>query len=139
MADIATIATALKTAITTYTTQTRVITYMPDMLPGSPCIVITPDFDRPVDMNVTQDGSNGWWHFRVLAFVDKQNIEGAWRVLNLLMSSSGADSIYAALMTDNTQGGVVRCTLVGSVEQAGRVTIGETDYLSCSWAVDIQA
>jgi len=77
--------------------------------------------------------------FKITVIVGRQSERTAQRNSDQYVASDGTYSVLDALETDRTLGGVAADTTMVSLDAYGSVVIGETNYLSAEFSVQVFA
>jgi len=107
--------------------------------PTPPCIHVFPDPDEFVTYH--QASANGLvtWTMNVQAIMNGID-QGAAKNLDRMTNVSGADSVFAALESDKTLGGIAYQIVVRSgvrYQEHVRADTGQS-FLACTWIVDVK-
>lgn len=134
MASITDIRTALATQLGTIR-GLRVEASVPDA-PKPPTAIVIPQgitFDLAMRRGLDE------FDFSVLLIVGRMSERSAQASLDAFCNPSGSSSIKACVVSDPTLGGAVQSARVTNMRNYGSLTIGDTDYLSAEFAVQVYA
>ena len=96
-----------------------------------PVVLVLPD--SPVaDYKVTMDGQVDY-RFRVIVVVSPANDQAGQDEVDGVISTSTADSVYAALNAAYTLSGLVAFCVVENAEAYSIITFNAMDYLACTF------
>jgi hypothetical protein len=132
--DISEIRTALKDTINTV--HGLEVSDLCDS-PNVPCAIVYPEAPFPFDPTFEQDAQ--FPRFVILILVSYIDTRDAQRQLDAYLSTTGDNSIIAAISDDPTLGGVVNSATVTELKSYGtlELTDGGTRYLSAELAIEI--
>lgn len=93
------------------------------------------------DVFITYDVAMGGIHdlaFTVTLVVSKAWDRTAQDLLDSFIDPSGSRSVFAAMESDPTLGGLVADASVRTVGNYGLITWGDTQYLGCEFTVEVR-
>lgn len=134
MATIPEIRTALASALGTIR-GLRVEASIPDQ-PKPPTAIIIPQgitFDLAMHRGLDE------YDFSILLIVSRVSERGAQSNLDAFCAPSGVSSVKTCIASDPTLGGVVQAARVTAMRNYGSLTVGDTEYLSAEFVVQVYA
>lgn len=134
MASITAIRNALATQLGTIK-GLRVEASIPDS-PRPPTAIIIPQgvtFDQAMNRGLDE------YDFTILLIVHRMSERTAQAMLDGFANPSGATSIKACLVSDPTLDGAVQSARVTAMRNYGSISIGDVDYLSAEFPVQVYA
>lgn len=137
MADVGTIRTALETRLATVALPAGGTLRAGDLLADTinpPCALVGPD-DPFIDWDTTMARGADTFFFKVWLFASRGSERAAQLLIDELCAGSGASSIKAALETDWPETNVASFAEVLRVEDYGLLTVGDIEYLGCTFPV----
>lgn len=122
MTTIGQVATAMATALRTISGLDVHEELIGDVIPPA-ALIETPDFLEPINLPETEFETT----MLVYLVLNDSDHKTAQSELRAYMSPSGPKSLRAALLADETLGGVVETLWVGSPQAVGTVVMEETE------------
>lgn len=101
-----------------------------------PALVTTPGEGEFFSFKTAFDGA-AVLPMLIIALTNRRQDRASRITLCEFMELSGARSVYAAIESDPTLGGVVSSAAVLSASNFGSITFGGPEYLTCSFNVEI--
>jgi hypothetical protein len=101
-----------------------------------PAAVVLPAPGTVVSYKETMDGSADLY-LRVVVLVGEGDSSSGQDLMDPYLSTTGGQSIYAAVQADPTLGGVVSYADVWEASGYGMIPWGGVDYLGCSFTVRV--
>lgn len=113
----------------------RVVATLPDQV-NPPLAMIGLDrinYQKAMHRGLTE------YTFKITVVVGRQSERNAQALLDQYVASDGTNSILDALETDRTLGGVAADSFMNSLDAYGSVVIGEVNYLSAEFTLQVFA
>jgi hypothetical protein len=134
MATVTGIRTALATRLSTIA-NLRVESSVPDS-PKPPTAIVIPQgiqFDSAMARGLDE------YDFTILLIVHRMSERTAQASLDAFCDPTGASSIKACVVADPSLGGAVQFARITAMRNYGSISIGDVDYLSAEFAVQVYA
>lgn len=135
MADLKAIRDGIKTAL-----QTISGLNVYDTVPGSiitPCAIVQPD---SIDYQVVQGSATvAGWDMSIVVLAQSVIDDTAQNSIDDYIAPTGASSIPAALVSDQTLGSVVDYAVVVEMDQYGRFTFNSIEFIGARLLVEVTA